>query len=59
MSSTPAPRSSSSPSSRSLGERHRGVFAYRSAGKTPEVETIDFRAKDIHVFGGAKIAARA
>ena len=33
-----------------------GVFAYRSAGKTPEVETIDFRAKDIHVYGGAKIA---
>ena len=39
-----------------LGERHRGVFAYRSAGETPEVETIDFRAKDIHVYGGAKIA---
>ena len=33
-----------------------GVFTYRSAGETPEVETIDFRAKDIHVFGGAKIA---
>ncbi len=33
-----------------------GVFAYRSAGETPEVETIDFRAKDIHVYGGAKIA---
>ena len=56
MSSTPAPRSSSSPSSRRPGERHRGVFAYRSAGETPEVETIDFRAKDIHVYGGAKIA---
>lgn len=35
------------------------VFAYRSAGETAEVETIDFRAKDIHVYGGAKIAARA
>lgn len=56
MSSTPAPRSSSSPSSRSLGERHRGVFAYRSAGETAKVETIDFRAKDIHVYSGAKIA---
>ncbi len=33
-----------------------GVFAYRSADETPEVETIDFRAKDIHVYGGAKIA---
>ena len=33
-----------------------GVFAYRSAGETPEVETIDFRAKDIHVYSGAKIA---
>ena len=33
-----------------------GVFAYRSAGETPEVEAIDFRAKDIHVYGGAKIA---
>ena len=33
-----------------------GVFAYRSAGETPEVETVDFRAKDIHVYGGAKIA---
>ena len=33
-----------------------GVFTYRSAGETPEVETIDFRAKDIHVYGGAKIA---
>ena len=32
------------------------VFAYRSAGETAEVETIDFRAKDIHVYGGAKIA---
>ena len=31
-----------------------GVFTYRSAGETPEVETIDFRAKDIHVFGGAR-----
>ena len=56
MSSIPAPRSSSSPSSRSLGERHRGVFAYRSAGETAKVETIDFRAKDIHVYSGAKIA---
>ncbi|WP_368152549.1 phosphoribosylformylglycinamidine synthase subunit PurQ, partial [Collinsella aerofaciens] len=33
-----------------------GVFAYRSADETPEVETIDFRAKDIHVYSGAKIA---
>ena len=33
-----------------------GVFAYRSTGEQPEVETIDFRAKDIHVYGGAKIA---
>ena len=33
-----------------------GVFAYRSADETPEVETIDFRAKNIHVYGGAKIA---
>ena len=33
-----------------------GVFAYRSAGETAKVETIDFRAKDIHVYSGAKIA---
>lgn len=33
-----------------------GVFAYRSTGEQPEVETIDYRAKDIHVYGGAKIA---
>ena len=33
-----------------------GVFAYRSAGETPEVEAIDFRAKDIHVYGDAKIS---
>ena len=32
------------------------VFAYRSADETPEVETIDFRAKNIHVYAGAKIA---
>ena len=33
-----------------------GVFAYRSTGEQPEVETVDYRAKDIHVYGGAKIA---
>jgi phosphoribosylformylglycinamidine synthase len=33
-----------------------GVFAYRSTSEQPEAETIDYRAKDIHVYGGAKIA---
>ena len=33
-----------------------GVFAYRSTDEQPEVETIDYRTKDIHVYGGAKIA---
>ena len=36
-----------------------GVFPYRHASEAVEsapVEPIDYRAKDIHVFGGAKIA---
>lgn len=56
MSSTPAPRSSSSPSSRRPGRAASRASLPTAAPARLQVETIDFRAKDIHVYSGAKIA---
>ena len=57
MSSTPARGHRARQAPGGLGERHRGRLRLpQRRQRPPEVETIDFHAKDIHVYGGAKIA---